>query len=523
MSKIDEIQLGSNNYDVGAKAENVTYGNTNVATELARLDAKGDGVTIGMGSRNLYNAEDSNILLDGYFLNANVNTNESVGMILGGSSYINTFAIALIPVEENKEYIVYHHDGLWEYGYYAFLGGTGTTPGTITVESAIKVDGLLVQQFTTTDTTSDVWKGKPYEVVDAYRRRITTPAGCTRLVLAVTRQSGGPETLYDYRNTFFVEQGNYPSDLVEYDGNYVTKINGHPIMAADNVRELKYDIPLNTYIAGDSISCFGWGSWNTPILQKFSFKFFRNIGWGGARWGALTGATWSNIAGNLNGTDFGNASNVIARQMYRLVDGVENSGWPTPELVVIHAGTNDVTQADNGGANAYLGDADAVFDYTAQGCGANDFISTINAVQNAIDNDADVDEVPIPAQLYTMVGGLRYAIELLWSHFPYCSVLITTPLQRGYSASIVSYLRYARQQIIKACAELGVPVLDFYAVSGIYSPMCGNFLVRNNDFVHPYLKTGGRRLADILGRYLVTHYGGGKDWFALDNSGNTTS
>ena len=76
---------------------------------------------------------------------------------------------------------------------------------------------------------------------------------------------------------------------------------------------------------------------------------------------------------------------------------------------------------------------------------------------------------------------------------------------------------------IAAAAYLSVPVLDFHSMAGIYTPIRDNYLVKymsgGRDLLHPYLQTGGRRLADILGRYLVAHYGG-QPWFTMDNSGN---
>lgn len=505
---------------IGAEAQNVEYANTamdgvnNVKQALDALAQGGgqsvSGVAVGSG-RNMYDKDNAEMNLHMWQI-----TPTWAKVMNRSTSWPDSY-LAKIPVEAGKTYVIYHADGDFRApnGYacmYVWLDtngepivGDGWKPsaGTQNRDGEVNFFHILIS---TTEALR--WEGGD-EVIDINHRRLTAPEGAVYLVLQNDLWS---ETLQ-------VEEGYYPSEYAEYDADgFVTKINGKPIRAAEVVNNdpVKPHIPLNTYIAGDSIATFIYGSWNIPILEKFSFKNYRNVARGGGHWAFHAGTKWSDIVdGNTAGAgDW--RSNAAAANVWEIINGVKNNGWEEPELIVIHDGTNDANNSET-----VVGDADTVFDFSNADYGITAFSDIIDNVESVLEGGGDVDSIEMPTKVCSVVGGIRLAVEWLWKHWPYCQVVLTTPLQA--SPDTKAKRLQICEQIKKAAAYLSVPVLDFHSMAGIYTPIRTNFLVKymsgGNDALHPYLQTGGRRLADILGRYLVAHYSA-QPWFPMDNSGN---
>lgn len=472
------------------------------------------GVTVGSG-RNLYNKDNSEMNLWKWIIYPNLQN----GVLYHNDSYTTRY-LAKIPVEAGKTYVIYHDTASFRRPsnasypcMYVWLDSNGDpiVDMDLPAEMLESSSNGRVRQFLILRSTTDTkcWQGGD-EVIDVCHRRLTAPEGAVYLVLENDLWS----------DTLQVEEGNYPSAYTDYDEDgFVTKINGKPIRAAETINNgvIKPHIPLNVYVAGDSIATFEYGSWNVPILEKFSFKNYRNVARGGGHWAFLAGTKWSDIVdGNPQASGADWKGNTAAANVWEIINGVKNHGWEEPELVIFHDGTNDANNGD-----IVVGDADTVFDFSESDYSVTSFSDIINSVETALEGGGNVDSISIPNKVCSVVGGMRLAIEWLWKHFPYCQVLVTTPLQASPDSQ-AKRLQIC-EQIKKSAAYLSVPVLDFHSMAGIYTPIRTNFLVKwlagGNDALHPYLKTGGRRLADILGRYLVAHYGD-QQWFPMDNSDN---
>lgn len=503
---------------LGSDAQDVSYTNdsmegvSNVKQAIDALAQDGQsvsGVTVGSG-RNLYNKSNPAVNLYKYQI-----TPTWSKVINQNNNWTNSY-LAKIPVEEGKTYIIYHDTASFrsENGYpcmYVWLDSDNDPIVDENLPSEIVVSGSSnqVRQFLILRSITQTlrWEGGD-EVVDIQHRRLTAPSGAAYLVLQNDLWS---ETLQ-------VEEGYLPTQYAAYsDNGFITHINGKPIRATEvsNNGVIKPHVPLNVYIAGDSIATFIYGSWNVPILEKFSFKNYRNVARGGGHWAFLPGTKWSDIVdGNPQASGADWKGNTAAANVWEIINGVKNNGWEEPELLIIHDGTNDANNGDT-----VVGDADTVFNFSDSDYSPTAFSSIIESVEDALENEEDVDLIEMPSKICSVVGGMRMAVEWLWKHFPYCQVLVTTPLQAGPNTKRLQIC----EQIKKAAAYLSVPVLDFHATAGIYTPIRTNFLEKymsgGNDGLHPYLQTGGRRLADILGRYLVAHYGD-QPWFPMDNSGN---
>ena len=505
-----------NGKGVVVKAENAVYANTNMPNvedakgaldnlnervgELEEQGSGGGGSSSGDISltteyrRNLYRKEDR--ILD--------KTLSLMEEWYGVPTNMTGYSIVYIPVKADTDYIIYHHDGRFQqsgnfakmlyvfcdssknkisahhFGYYA--GGLDADTGE-----------AIVMQVDDCETT-----------IDVHHRRLHTPLNCAYLLMCVKYDYSGGS---DYTDTLYVEEGTWPSEI---DGNEmcVTKINGMPIYANDNKRQKKYDVDQDVYIAGDSIGTFYAGHWNN-ILNKYSFKSLHNIAIGGSYWGFSEQTSWAWVADgadyistkNINSRTW--TDNVVAAQVYRLIDRVENHGWPAPELMLIHAGTNDIN------FERALGNADNVFNFDTTGYGVDDFKTIIANVDSAA-NGGTLSSLSVPSQLQSTIGGIRFTLELLWSHFPYCKVVLTTPLHRS-NVSVNAKIMLMRDQIVRACAHLAVPCFDLGSECNFYTPFHENYL---GDGLHPDTAHGGKLLADLIGRYLVSHYGG-KDWFKI--------
>lgn len=515
MKNNDRRPYRVNGKEVVVDSGNVNYGNTNVEEVLDDVIGRVEDLEEGGGSGGSGGVELTTKYRRNLFRQVDVIDNKTLAVAeqwYGAPTNHNGHSIIYIPVEANKDYIIYHEDGKWDkpqtnfpHMIYVFCD---STKAAISVHDFGYYTGGINNPTKTADDCETV--------IDAYNRRLHTPANCAYLLMVVNYGTGG----CNYTNTLWVEEGSYPSehrDAVQC----VTKINGMPIMTEENDRKIEPDVNLNVYIAGDSIGSWYAGHWGS-ITDKFSFKSIRNISIGGSYWGFHSTSKWQYIADgtdnfdttNLVDANYTHVSNVVAAQIYRLIDRVENQDWPTPELMLIHAGTNDP------GRQITCGNADNVFDWGSTGYGYDDFLDIVDTIDEAADNDELVGQ-PVPTQLLTSMGGLRFTLELLWKHFPYCRVVLTTPIHRQ-SISGENNTKTMAAQITKACDYLGVPCFNLRGCCQIYAPFeqysetASLSRVRYlQDGLHPDTDHGGKLLADIIGRYLVANYGG-KDWFKLD-------
>lgn len=482
--ELENISFFGEETDLCPKSQNVSYGQSNVKdalddheSRITTLEGWGEtNITLGAG-RNLYNKASGAMNLSRHKIDA-------TGALAGSSA--DAQKCAKVPVTPGKRYIVYFSDGRWGNNnrVYSFLNSSG--------------EPLVgAKQWTLINNDQLPFNGDDI-VIDNTHRLLTAPEGSTHLAIQTGNIANSDWPAYDVSQTLMVEEGTHVSEFAEYDGNYIVKINGKPIKAADNDRKLMPDIPLNTYVLGDSIATQVEGIWPRYLTQKFSFKYFMDVAKGGATWGIRADATNEEItAGNMT-----SASNNMLTQVYKLI-ALVNGGSPTPQLIIIHAGTNDITRefanqssamaSDENGTT--VGDADTTFNYA-----------------NA--NYRDWSSIsPVDPRTQNIVGGMRIVIEKIRSTWPYCKIVVTTPTQRATNISsdysLTTIFWKGVNQIKKAAQYLAVPVIDLACESGVCPYNFGIFL---RDSLHPN-GNGGLRYADIIGRWLMARYGNGKTWY----------
>lgn len=369
----------------------------------------------------------------------------------------------VFPADENTTYMIYHQNGEW---YDHALHSVFFFDANMSIINVVRANNLAAY--------------------DETHRYILTPAGTKFVGYNIKYAS-----VFDYSENLIIQEGTSPSDASKYN---ISSINNKKIL--NRYPEFSYDVPLNTYILGDSIAVNGYSKWHDYILNKFSFKNFISVAQGGASWAIRNDANYSSISSATWDSGSADAAeNVIARQVYRMIDGVENHQLPTPELVFIHCGTNDCSYMiyDNMKHGREIGDADTVFNF--------DDSEYTQWSGMTIDDP----------HLLQMVGAIRFCIEMIWRKWPLCKIVITTPIQRSRveGESAVTPLREVRKQILKCGEYMSVPVLDMYQEASIYTPMESIFL---SDGLHPNNTHGGKRFADVIGRYLTRMFGF-KNWY----------
>ena len=154
----------------------------------------------------------------------------------------------------------------------------------------------------------------------------------------------------------------------------------------------------NTWIGGDDCDKpRGWNKWFADVFQPLSCKSY-----------ARSGATWTNTIQTRKNPDediavLGN-DNVIYNQIVRLLAACDQGIQPTPQLIIIAAGTNDAW---------FVKKRPRVFAKSA--------------------DQAFADKRPMttkkPSQVLTLAESVRYGCELLAQRFPQAQIILLTPLQ----------------------------------------------------------------------------------------------
>ena len=162
-------------------------------------------------------------------------------------------------------------------------------------------------------------------------------------------------------------------------------------------------------------------------------------------------------------------------QVYKLIAAV-SGGAPTPQLIIIHAGTNDITSEFANQSSAMAGDSN--------GTSVGDADTTFNYANSNYQDWSSIS--PVDSRTQNIVGGMRIAIEKIRSTWPYCKIVVTTPTQRSTNVSndysLTTIYWKGVNQIKKAAAYLAVPVIDLACESGVCPYNFGTFL---KDGLHP--------------------------------------
>ena len=182
----------------------------------------------------------------------------------------------------------------------------------------------------------------------------------------------------------------------------------------------------NTWIGGDdSDKPRGWNKWFADIFKPASRKSY-----------ARSGATWSNTSTTHRNTQENigviGADNVIYNQVERLDESCQNGAQPTPDIIIIAAGTNDAW---------FVKKRPGVFSKTAsQACRMKETISTLT-----------------PGRITSLAEAVVFNTERLRQRFPEARIILLTPLQSVHPTEA----NFARATaIIEECGRLlGLPVV----------------------------------------------------------------
>ena len=224
----------------------------------------------------------------------------------------------------------------------------------------------------------------------------------------------------------------------------------------------------NSWIGGDDCTKpAGWNKWFVDLFKPASCRSY-----------ARSGATWTNtpntrrnIQQNIQtlGDD-----NVIYNQVVRLDDAVGRGRQPSPQLIIIMAGTNDAW---------FLDKRPHALEKTAQ----------------QVFSDGEPTISKQPSTMLTLAESIRYNCELLQRCFPQARIVLVAPLQSVQAARHLG----AVNQIIEDCArQMNIGVIRLDRLSGISSASESKTKRYTTDGTHTSVE-GARRCA----RCIVTALG----------------
>lgn len=179
----------------------------------------------------------------------------------------------------------------------------------------------------------------------------------------------------------------------------------------------------NSSIGGDSCNLApGWTKWFNEAFAPASCRSY-----------ARSGATWTNtprtvrnekeITGKLSD------NNVIYNQVCRLLTACQAGLQPSPDLIVIAAGTNDAW-----------------------------FLKRRpQALQQIVVTDTAALVARKPSQILTLTEAVTYNCLLLIRHFPDACIVLLTPLQ--CTATSAERIRTTGDIISRCGRELSLPVI----------------------------------------------------------------
>lgn len=154
----------------------------------------------------------------------------------------------------------------------------------------------------------------------------------------------------------------------------------------------------NTWIGGDDCDKpKGWNKWFVDAFKPLSCKSY-----------ARSGATWTNTRVTRENQEediavLGN-DNVIYNQITRLKTACDKGLQPTPQLIIIAAGTNDAW---------FVKQRPQVFAKT---------------VTQAFTSNCPITNRK-PNEVLSLAESVRYGCELLMEYFPQAQIILLTPLQ----------------------------------------------------------------------------------------------
>ena len=203
-----------------------------------------------------------------------------------------------------------------------------------------------------------------------------------------------------------------------------------PITIPDTFKKKQWE-DKNIMVLGDSITEIEIG-WVQRFKQIIKPKTWTNLAVGGAKW-----CNEDNTV--IDGTTSGD-NNVISNQVYKAING----SYPTPDIIIISAGTND-------------------------------WRDTTEDIEKQFTNRSN-SYIPLSSvDLKSWSGAIRYAIEKLSTKWLNVQIFICTPNQATEGKKAYISIRDKGKIIKDVCHRLSIPVLDVGGECGI----CG--LYENNN------------------------------------------
>lgn len=175
----------------------------------------------------------------------------------------------------------------------------------------------------------------------------------------------------------------------------------------------------NTWNGGDECdNPIGWSKWFKEAFTSASIRSY-----------ARSGATWCNTPRTCDNTTEDIAvigdNNVIYNQVLRLKEAVASGAQPTPDIIIISAGTNDVW---------FTKSRPRAFAMTVQ----------------AAFSQTETSRRRTPNQMLSLAQAVRYDCELLQEAFPKAELVLVTPMQ---SVKVPEARLEMATAIIEQCAR----------------------------------------------------------------------
>ena len=281
-----------------------------------------------------------------------------------------------------------------------------------------------------------------------------------------TEQTQQLQTAYEHSQSRHVQSSDIPTKVSElYNDSYfvTTSQLNTAISGIQNTNAATIPILPNVVLFGDSITDTKVnGEWVKQIINYAKFNRLTNYGRG-----YCTFTFKDNTEKNTTDTSNSNVgNNVIWNQYNRMVVDVNAGTIPSPDCIIILAGTNDAIQ-----------------------------IKTIGEVDSVFNNSAQSTDVKT---LTNLCASVRYVCELIMTNYPNAQIILATPLQmKDYNKTSQAIL--VRNAIISCANKMGIKTIDQTYESGIYAyaeNVRPKFL---SDGVH-LTAEGGKKVAQFLAR-----------------------
>lgn len=268
-----------------------------------------------------------------------------------------------------------------------------------------------------------------------------------------------------------------------------TNQNYNELMFCKDIRPTKYmsyaDVDLvfnslknrNIALLGDSITATE-KRWVKQFIKRLSPASVTNLAVSGAHLRDYINTPYP-YDGNPSSSD--QVSNVLGNQVQKLINGVGNNTYVSPDTIFIFIGTNDNWNYESG------------HDIEEEFTSGNSYISISDVTR------------------YRFAGAMRWAYENLRTLSAASEIIFITPIQCAQDVREYSQQKDKADRITEVAKRMSAKVIDAFNRSGIYgryeySGINSSWLI---DGLHPNISGGiklGNFIADEYCRIHLTDY-----------------